>query len=195
MGGRAEVLGRWLECRLCGHGMREGMFRRFLGDPCAACVRGALIAVSEPVIVRTTPRARHCRDPLVFPCADRQRKQIGTPTYYYATVHRRRVSLVIDGFFLPPDYEQQLRDLYEAYLGWWRASNARRRVAGIAYSLPMRDYLWITVLREHAEWWIGLLDELCLYVYNPWHCDRESDRLMHDRDALEELWQAGDRST
>jgi hypothetical protein len=58
----------------------------------------------------------------------------------------------------------QLGRVYRQYLDWWleRGSPQRRTFPrrGIGHSPECRDYVCLTVLREHAPWWIALLDEL-----------------------------------
>ena len=128
--------------------------------------------------LRTTPKRYQCQDPLLFPShfekiqplPCRRYRVNFVPKYFYLHVKPTRVTFTLDAFFLPPDFEQRFAELYQAYVAWWLEKNnpARKLFPRAGIFLMLRDFVSITVLREHAAWWRQLFEELLPYCYNPW---------------------------
>jgi len=127
--------------------------------------------------LRTTPRGMHGRDVILFPEARQAERERGCPRHYAVRVTRLRVCFTFDALFLPPDIELALDRLYRDYLAWWIAKSnpARRRVPSYGLVVfPPHDFVMVTVLREHAEWWVGLFRAILPLSYNPWRLEREA---------------------
>jgi len=101
----------------------------------------------------------HGRDVTLFPEAREAERERRYPQQYAVRVTRYWVCFTFDALFLPPDIEDALDRLYRDYLDWWLAKDnpERRRFPSrdILVSRP-HDFVMVTVLREHAEWWLGL---------------------------------------
>jgi hypothetical protein len=78
---------------------------------------------------------------------------------------------VVDGFFIPDDVATRLAGFYADYIDWWKLPTTPERrwfPRGILALPDFNDYVHLTVLREHAEWWIKLLNEAAPLTYNRW---------------------------
>jgi hypothetical protein len=128
----------------------------------------------------------HSRDAEVFPAlaASRQRQRV--PTYYYIVCHGQRVHIIVDAFFVEPELEKRLSDLYHAYVKWWLAKGnpARRCVRGGLVITRFHDYVGLWVLREHAEWWIELFNQAAVFTYNPWQVKKETPCQTHSSPSV-----------
>jgi hypothetical protein len=118
--------------------------------------------------LRSTPRRLGHRDSEVFPEAAAAALRQRAPHTYWLRVGRHRVHIEHDYFFLPDDVARRIADLYLAYLDWWMAERPRefpRRGLGIG---GFHDYCAVTVLREHAPWWVDLYREAATLCFDPW---------------------------
>ncbi len=128
--------------------------------------------------LRTTPCWMHGRDVILFPEARQAERERGCPRHYAVRVTRSRVRFIFDALFLPPDIEAALERFYRDYLAWWiaRGNAARRRLPSDGFAVfPPHDFVMVTVLREHGEWWLGLFRAILPFSYNPWRLAREAD--------------------
>jgi hypothetical protein len=106
--------------------------------------------------------------------AHRQRR---VPYYFGLTLLGRHRALVsVDAFFVPADLSRRIEATQRAYLDWWIHPDTPERRwfprRGLIWG-GVRDYVGFHVLREHAMWWVGLLDACAPFTYNPWGPDAE----------------------
>jgi hypothetical protein len=124
------------------------------------------VTLDGPAPLRSTPRSLGSRDAALFPEAAALSHQQKTPFYYWLWVSRRTVVIGFDGFFLPLVMQARLENLYTSYVEWWLTEARAKRCwfppRGVV-SGTMRDYVSLTVLREHAEWWITLMRTTSLF--------------------------------
>jgi hypothetical protein len=74
----------------------------------------------------------------------------------------------VDAFHVPPEIEEQLRQLYSQYLRWWLYDSDLRKPRGWVTHSIFNDYAGILVHRDHAEWWIQLFNEAAVFTFNPY---------------------------
>ena len=112
------------------------------------------------------------RDARIFPALDAARRDRGNPTLYGVRWGPHVTRIAIDDFYVPEDVAARLFDLYGRYVAWWVGSPARRWFPneGVGNS-PFAGPVYVTVLSEHATWWIRLFDEAGPLTFNRW--DRE----------------------
>jgi hypothetical protein len=142
----------------------------------------------NPDGLRSTPRRLGHRDVEVFPEAAERHRLIGYPLTFWLRVHRPYVSIVHDGFYLPEPLGPQLSALYSSYVDWWVGEARAKRQPyprhGLGWATPMRDYVAVTVLAEHAAWWIGLYRTLASYAYDVWAEERRALQWARDVGVL-----------
>jgi hypothetical protein len=118
--------------------------------------------------LRSTRRGH--RDATVFPEAHAASHRQHAPHSYHLRVTPTKVTIVHDYFFLPEDMAERISTLYSTYIRWWLDSAAHRRHfprGGLGHGF-FRDYCSVTVLREHAPWWIRLFREAATLCVDPW---------------------------
>lgn len=116
-------------------------------------------------------RGRCGRDAALFPMMAFMSSHARVPSYFTVRVGPSRVQIFLDGFFVPEDMSRRLEAIYRDYVDQWlaRRNPARRRFPRGGVTMPrFRDAVYLTVLREHAPWWIDLLDCCAQLSYNPW---------------------------
>jgi hypothetical protein len=130
--------------------------------------------------LRSTPRHLHGQDAGRFPEAHAAARRQGAPHRYCLRVDEDRVTIEFDYFFIPPEMSARVAALYHAYVQWWidtRQPHFPR--AGIHYG-GFCDFCAVTVLREHAPWWIGLFREASRVCRDPFQEERRQRRMAAD---------------
>lgn len=111
------------------------------------------------------------RDAEQFPALDAARRARRTPTCYSVLKRKHVVEIAVDAFFVSEDVAERLSGLYGDYLSWWRARTTpeRRWFPRHGVGIPdFCDFVHLTVLRQHADWWIRLMNEAGPLTYNRW---------------------------
>lgn len=111
------------------------------------------------------------RDAVTFPGLDAARRARRTPLFYHVTRRPHVTEITVDGFFVPDDVASCLGALYRDYVVWWLATPERRwfpRHPIVLSDFENQDFVHLVVLRDHAEWWITLLNEAGPLTYNRW---------------------------
>lgn len=118
--------------------------------------------------LRSTPLRFGQRDAPIFPRLHTRRLGDKIPDFYWIQVRKRVVYINADYFFVPKDMEGHLQKLYEQYVEWWISEKALARyLRPHVFLSRFHDFVQVKVLREHAQWWIDLLEEAA-----PFLCDR-----------------------
>jgi hypothetical protein len=111
--------------------------------------------------IRTTPTRYRQVDAEMFPRLAARRAATRFPLMFWVKAGPSRVRISADGFFVPPELAERIEETYEQYIDWWftKGNPARKRAPrSIGWGSPFQDFVSVYVLREHAEWWIRLLD-------------------------------------
>jgi hypothetical protein len=117
--------------------------------------------------LRSTPSGLRGRDAAIFPEAAAAHARWGCPSSYYLAVGPARVILIHDEFHLPQWLGDALRARYAAYLDTWQREGPRSWPRhGVARS-AFRGTCSVTIRREDAREWIGVLRDAALWCFNP----------------------------
>ena len=111
------------------------------------------------------------RNSVLFPALDTARQIRRVPLIYQALPRRYVTEIIIDGFFIPATIADRLSSLYAQYVEWWRLPTTPERrwfpKHGVGLSL-FEDFVHLVVIREHADWWVNILNEAAPLTYNRW---------------------------
>jgi hypothetical protein len=110
----------------------------------------------------------HGRDGTLFPEA-RQAESNGDAPSATSSGDPAPGLLHVYALFLPPDIDAALDRLHRDYIAWWIAKDnpAWRRFPSREIAVcPSHDFVRVTVLREHADWWRGLFRAILPLSYS-----------------------------
>lgn len=130
------------------------------------------------VVLRTTPTHFRGKDAELFPCLHARAQLTHAPSCYDVRVYRHRVRLTFDMYYVPERIGFHQAALYRQYVDWWfNAHRKNRPKDGVGYSDCFRDFVAVTVLREHARWWIDLFDAAAPFIDHPFMLDYAERRI------------------
>lgn len=120
--------------------------------------------------LRSTPAALRGKDKVLFPAIWKLYQEEGVPASFHFRKGPTRCTIIVDYCHLHGKVADRLRHLYRAYLNWWldkKTPERKRFPKGGMTITSFRDYIHITVLTEHAEWWVTLMDQAAAFMFDP----------------------------
>jgi hypothetical protein len=140
--------------------------------------------------LRSTPKHWRSIDHEMFPRLAERQAATKFPHLFYVRVGPSRVTVTADAFFVPPELAQRIYWTYQWYIDWWFAKEnpARKRAPKWLAWGSIKDYVSLVVLREHAEWWIRLLDGCAPFTFNGFGLRRHPEGADGTMAAAEQTW-------